>query len=69
MKILDNRKIKFSQMDKKVDMKSVFYITQLIILLIQEGNGAQEKMFEAFPLHHSMTVSSNINILAGPAYW
>ena len=26
-------------------------------------------MFEAFPKHHSMTVSSNINILAGPAYW
>jgi len=25
--------------------------------------------FEAFPKHHSMTVSSNINILAGPAYW
>ena len=33
------------------------------------GNGAPEKRFEAYTQHHFKTVSSNINILAGPAYW
>ena len=32
-------------------------------------NGAACERFEACTQHHSITVSNNINILAGPAYW
>jgi len=32
-------------------------------------NGAGDEGFEAYTQHHFKTVSSNINILAGPAYW
>jgi len=31
--------------------------------------GAGNEVFEAYTQHHFKTVSSNINILAGPAYW
>ena len=31
--------------------------------------GAGDEGFEAYTQHHFKTVSSNINILAGPAYW
>ena len=31
--------------------------------------GAGDEGFEAYTQHHFKTVSCNINILAGPAYW
>ena len=34
-----------------------------------EVNGAGDEGFEAYTQHHFKTVSSNINILAGTAYW